>query len=297
MSRRSVRGASAAAAVAAVLAGALPAQTAAGRPRVLPHGASYVAYARAGRVLVYARPGARKPRTSLPNPYRGGRLTFLVRALRPHWVHVFLPTRPNGSSGWIRRSQVRILVDPYRIRIDLGRRRLTVSRLGRVFMKQPIGVGRAATPTPTGRYYVVELIQLTDPSGTYGPYAFGVSAHSNVFTRFGSGDGEIGIHGTDYPQGVGTRVSHGCIRLRNEAIVRLARTIPLGTPVDIVAVPHERSHRSSRPLRERPHPTAPPTAAPHAANRIPQAPSPPRAVPAVRRSFLAGPELARLLLL
>ena len=58
-------------------------------------------------------------------------------------------------------------------------------------MRQAIGVGRSATPTPTGRYYVVELIQLTDPHGMYGPYAFGISAHSNVYTHFGSGDGEI----------------------------------------------------------------------------------------------------------
>jgi hypothetical protein len=250
-------------------------------------------------VLVYARPGARKPLTSLPDPYRGGRLAFLVRALRPHWARVYLPTRPNGSSGWVRRSQVRILVDWYRIRVDLGRRRLTVRRLGRVWMRERIGVGRAATPTPTGRYYVVELIQLTDPNGPYGPYAFGISAHSNVYTRFGGGDGEIGIHGTDYPQGIGLRVSHGCIRLPNAAIVRLAKTIPLGTPVDVVAAPHARGHRSSRPVRERPHAGAPPPPAPpgSAAARTPRAPVHLVAETAARRFLADGAEIARLLLL
>ena len=295
-----MRRVAAAAGFAVVVAGALATQTpAAPRQRALPRGASYVAYARAGRVLVYVRPGARKPRTSLPNPYRGGRLTFLVRALTPHWVRVFLPSRPNGSSGWVRRSQVRILVDHYRMRIDLGRRRLTVWKLGRVFTRQPIGVGRAATPTPAGRYYVVELIKLTDSSGVYGPYAFGISAHSNVYTRFGAGDGEIGIHGTDYPQGVGTRVSHGCIRLRNPAIVRLARTIPLGTPVDIVTASHERTHRSSRPVRERPHAAVPPppAAVPARANRTPRPTVLHPAVPVVRKLFGPGEEVAKLLLL
>ena len=293
----------AAAALLAAAAAVLSGPAAGARAHALPHGSSYVAYARAGRVFVYSRPGARRPRVSLPNPYRGGRLTFLVRALRPSWARVYLPTRPNGSSGWIRRSQVRILVDYYRLRIDLGRRRVTVWRRGRVVMHQPIGVGRAATPTPTGRYYVVELIQLDDPRSSYGPYAFGISAHSNVYTRFGAGDGEIGIHGTDDPQGIGTRVSHGCIRLHNAAIVRLARVIPLGTPVDIVAAPHERTHRSSRPIRGRPHPAASPQAPPApptvlpSAKRTPRPPARIHPVTATRDFQSAGVAIARLLLL
>src|SRR2546423_2936112 len=123
MTRGAAGSAAAVLTLAAAAAGARPATTGAA-PRVLPRGVSYVAYARARRVFVYSRPGARRPRVSLPNPYRGGRLTFLVRALRSNWVRVYLPTRPNGSSGWIRRRQVEILLDFYRVRIDLGRRRL-----------------------------------------------------------------------------------------------------------------------------------------------------------------------------
>src|SRR5205823_4833503 len=107
----------------------------------------------------------------------------------------------------------------------------------------------------------------------------------NVYTRFGSGDGEIGVHGTDYPQGIGTRVSHGCIRLRNAAIVRLARVIPLGTPVDVVAAPHTRPHASSRPVRTRPHRTVSPPPAPALrprARRTPRVASAAAPVPATR---------------
>ena len=50
--------------------------------------------------------------------------------MRPRWLRVYLPTRPNGSSGWIRRSQVRLYVDDYRLRIDLRLRRLTVWERG-----------------------------------------------------------------------------------------------------------------------------------------------------------------------
>ena len=47
------------------------------------------------------------------------------------------------------------------------------------------------------------------------------------------GDGRLGIHGTNNPSGIGRRISHGCIRVRNPVIRRMARVLPLGTPVHI----------------------------------------------------------------
>ena len=88
-------------------------------------------------------------------------------------------------------------------------------------------------PTPIGIYYIKELLKQPDPSGPYGPYAFALSAYSNVLYSFGGGAGEIGIHGTNEPAALGSDVSHGCIRISNAAIARLARMLPLGTPVEI----------------------------------------------------------------
>jgi lipoprotein-anchoring transpeptidase ErfK/SrfK len=97
-----------------------------------------------------------------------------------------------------------------------------------------IGVGRAVTPTPTGTYFITELLKQPDPAGPYGPFAYGLSAYSGVLSHFGrGGNGQIGIHGTDEPQFVGTNVSHGCIRLRNPDILWLRQRLPLGTPVSI----------------------------------------------------------------
>ena len=161
-------------------------------------------------------------------------LSFLVRRVRPRSLEVFLPTRPNGARGWIRRSQIRLYADDYRLRVDLRLRRLTVWDRGLVIESAGVGVGKAVTPTPAGTYYIVSRIQPLDPSSVYGRFAFGLSAHSNVFTRFGfSGDGRIGLHGTNVPSGVGHDVSHGCIRMTNRTILRLARILPLGTPVTI----------------------------------------------------------------
>ena len=49
-------------------------------------------------------------------------------------------------------------------------------------MTTKIAKGRAISPTPTGRYYVTDLIRPPDPDGFYGPYALGLSAHSPVYT-------------------------------------------------------------------------------------------------------------------
>jgi hypothetical protein len=45
---------------------------------------------------------------------------------------------------------------------------------------------------------------------------------------------EIAIHGTERPELLGQRVSHGCIRLANENVLRLFHNVQIGTPVVIV---------------------------------------------------------------
>jgi lipoprotein-anchoring transpeptidase ErfK/SrfK len=196
---------------------------------------SIAATARGSRVDVYPAAGARKPLTRLRSPnIDGAPLVFLVQSRSGAWAHVLLPTRPNGSAGWIRLSQVRLTGVDYHVVIYLTQHKLTVRRGRRLVIRTPIGVGRAVTPTPAGRYYITELLKQPDPTGVYGPYAFGMSVHSNVLHEFAGRDGILGIHGTNFPQGIGTDVSHGCIRMSNAAIRKLARILPLGTPVMIV---------------------------------------------------------------
>jgi lipoprotein-anchoring transpeptidase ErfK/SrfK len=50
--------------------------------------------------------------------------------------------------------------------------------------------------------------------------------------RLNMGDG-YALHGTDVPSSIGTSVSHGCVRLRNEDIETLYQMVPVGTPVFI----------------------------------------------------------------
>ena len=149
------------------------------------------------------------------------------------WIEVELPGRPNGQRGWVLRAALGTLhvVRGYLL-IDRERLRATLFREGRTVFRAPIGVGKASTATPAGHFYVLEkLTTLRAPF--YGPYAVGTSAYAPTLSEW-PGGGVVGIHGTDEPQLIPGRPSHGCIRLRNGDITRLWRLIGLGTPIQIV---------------------------------------------------------------
>jgi hypothetical protein len=170
--------------------------------------------------------------TSLGDP----NLVSLLRAERDAsghlWVLVRLPARPNGTTGWVaRRALDRFQVVRTHLVVD---RKSFVARLyrnGIEIFHARIGLGRASTPTPAGEFYVREEIRHV-ADAFYGPLAFGTSATSPTLTDW-PGGGFIGIHGTNEPQLLPGAVSHGCIRMLNRDIVRLAGLMPLGTPVTI----------------------------------------------------------------
>jgi lipoprotein-anchoring transpeptidase ErfK/SrfK len=150
------------------------------------------------------------------------------------WAHVRLAVLPNGTTGWVPRSAVgAITTVRTHLVVDLGARTATLLRGDRTLLRAPVGIGRPDASTPTGRFYVRNRL-TTYRGGTYGPVAFGTSARSADVTGWPAG-GYIGIHGTDRPDLVPGRVSHGCIRLRNRDILRLARLMPVGTPVTVRA--------------------------------------------------------------
>lgn len=195
-----------------------------------------VAIAKVPNVAVFARPRDARPAQRLANPQpEGTRLVFVVRRSTPRWLDVLLPVRPNGSSGWIRRADVTLRRHDYRIVVELREHVIIVYRGSTVFDREPIGVGKARTPTPGGVYYTKALLQPPNPNGMYGPYAYELSGFSDVLTNFNGGNGVIGIHGTNEPWLIGHDVSHGCIRMSNAGITRLAHTLPLGVPVAIRA--------------------------------------------------------------
>jgi lipoprotein-anchoring transpeptidase ErfK/SrfK len=151
------------------------------------------------------------------------------------WVEVMLPVRPNGSTGFVRRSEVTLTPNPFRIEVHLEQYRLVVFQDDQPILDTKIGRATDATPTPPGLYYVTELVKTPNPGGAYGPYAYGLSGFSEVLETFNGGPGQLAIHGTNQPQLIGQKVSHGCIRIHNDEITRLAGILPLGVPVTVFA--------------------------------------------------------------
>lgn len=225
-----------------------PTTTSTTRPREsfalkLPPGISLVARATVARLLVYSSPKATRVLQTLDNPWLVDPQVpsstvpqvFLVQGRRGDWVKVLLPIRPNGSVGWVRAGDVTLTEVRYHIRVELAAHRITVFVRNAAVYQGTIADGEAATPTPTGRYYLRVLMKAPDPNTVYGPYAYGLSSHSDVLTSFAGADGEIGIHGNNDVTALGRSVTHGCIRMDNDEISRLAGILPLGTPVEIVA--------------------------------------------------------------
>lgn len=211
-------------------------------PTTQPSFVTLAAHALVPNVAVYDSPGAAQPSRSFVNPWPLNNdpklpveLVFLVEQRQGPWVQVLLPIRPNGTTGWVRSTEVRLEPNPYRITVELGVHRLTVYNGDSVLLTDTVAVGAPATPTPTGLYYIRVLEKAPDPTTVYGPYAYGLSGHSDALNTFNGGDAELGIHGNNDASVLGTDVSHGCIRMSNDKVTMLAGVLPFGTPVQISA--------------------------------------------------------------
>jgi hypothetical protein len=189
-----------------------------------------------GTIPRFAAPGGAADGTIAATWY-GGVSALAVIAERPGWYEVRLATRPDGSTGWVRSSDVTVTTTPYWISVDLATRHVKLFRLSQPILDAPAGVGTASDPTPTGQYFVAFF--ESSPSAGYGPFILVTSAHSNAITDWeGSGDAVIGIHGplgTESLIGTtGAYLSHGCIRIPIPDLVQL-RDVPAGSPITICA--------------------------------------------------------------
>jgi len=198
---------------------------------------------RPGPLQVYATADTSQPKVKLPNPVQVspskdpsavGPLVLLERRDAGNgFLEVFLPTRPNGSTGFIRASDVSRSAHNFHIEIRLGQFNLQAFKGTEMILNTGIATAAGNTPTPGGLYYTNMLLK-PPPNTPYGAFAYGLSGHSEVYQVFDGGDGQFAIHGTNDPSKIGQKVSHGCIRMRDEDITRLVQQLPLGVPVLIL---------------------------------------------------------------
>jgi lipoprotein-anchoring transpeptidase ErfK/SrfK len=209
-----------------------------GQPELLRHDTAASWWATVMQPVTAVRaPGGAAPVAALGTltPEQTTNLVLVLGSVRRHgreWVRIRLPVLPNNTTAWVPRSALGgyHFVTTHLV-VDLRALRATLFRDGHAVFSAPVGIGQPQWPTPRGEFYIRD--KLTGyASAFYGPVAFGTSARSAVLTDWPDG-GFVGIHGTDAPGLIPGRVSHGCIRFRNRDILRLAKLMPVGTPLTI----------------------------------------------------------------
>jgi len=193
---------------------------------------SLIADAIGSSVPVYANPsgGPVVNRVSGSNVL-GQREAFLVTdSSVAGWYQVELPVKPNGTTGWIQASSVRTRTSPYLIRVHQSQFKLDLYNNGQLQQSFTVAVGAPSTPTPDGNFFV-----WASQDWNSAPYAVGIFALSGFSPVLDNwpGGGRTGIHGWQDTSILGSRASHGCVRMGPGDFAKLLHTVPLGTPVEI----------------------------------------------------------------
>ena len=192
-----------------------------------------------GSIPGYPSPESATPSMIVPGSWFGSPSELPVITSEPGWLYVRLAQRPNGSTIWVRQSDVTLSSTPYAIVVNLTTMHLQVFENGTQIFDFPAGIGAPDDPTPPGQYFMP--MQYPSPGPGYGPFVLVTSDHSDTIVDWeNSGDAVIGIHGpiTSYDDSLigttGAAISHGCIRLHDADLAQLS-IIPPGTPIDIVS--------------------------------------------------------------
>jgi lipoprotein-anchoring transpeptidase ErfK/SrfK len=178
------------------------------------------------KVPVFDEPGGTAIAKLAPQQFGDTWVPVIDRA--DGWYRVMLPSRPNGSTGWLRDEKLAEARSHHLIRVHTGSRTVELFDAGDLVGSWPVAVGAPDTPTPTGRTFV--LGQFTDPGQSFSPVIIPLGTHSATLDTYGGGPGTVAFHGWNDPSVFGDAVSHGCIRVPGDALDQL-RTVPLGTTV------------------------------------------------------------------
>lgn len=182
------------------------------------------------RVPVYRAPG-QPAVAALPAQQLGSDTWVPVIARQTGWAQVLLPTRPQGSTGWLYLDDPHLTTahTPYRLVVDRERFTLTLLRDGQPVGTWPVGVGKPVSPTPAGRTFLLASIREQNP--TFSPIVLPLGTHSATYTTYGGGPGTVGIHTWPTDDVYGQPSSDGCVRVPSRALHILSTTVPIGSAV------------------------------------------------------------------
>lgn len=144
-----------------------------------------------------------------------------------------LRPKPKVTADKLRRSSSTVIT------IEQRTFKLRLFKHLKIVRTYQVAVGQPAYPTPRGRFAIVSKQVNPVWSVPNSPWAgelagttvSGGSASNPLRARWMGIVGGVGIHGTDQGYSIGTRASHGCIRMHVPDVIELFGRVPIGTPV------------------------------------------------------------------
>jgi L,D-transpeptidase ErfK/SrfK len=131
----------------------------------------------------------------------------------------------NSEHGGAVRARRQVLV-------SIPDRKLAVVENGRVLRTFSVSVGAAVSPSPTGKFEIVN--RLANPTYYHAGVVIPAGKNNPLGPRWvGLNKQGYGIHGTSAPGSIGKAASHGCIRMRNRDVVEFATLVSFGDTVEI----------------------------------------------------------------
>jgi hypothetical protein len=194
-----------------------------------------IAEVRPGRTLaLHSRPfGPVVARVGARTTFGSKRALGVIRTQRGRWLAVTEAGVGHNRVVWIdaRAGGLGYARTRLELVVDLSSRTLTVRRGRATLQRFSVGVGRAGSPTPTGRFSITDELAGSAYSAAYGCCILALSATQPNLPAGWRGGNRVAIHGTLSASDFGRAVSAGCVHASDADLRYLMRTVPLGTPV------------------------------------------------------------------
>ena len=171
--------------------------------------------------------------------YKGAQQRLLVLGARDvdgkRWLEVRLPAwYSHGlTSGWLNAARVKLQVNRWRVEISRAAGTMKILRGGTVVRSAHVATGTDSTPTPVGLHATYDHWRSTE--SVLGEWTVSLTTHSPQVPVFDGLQAVVAIHGWHAGGGSSGAVSHGCIRVADDSIMRMvALELPVGTPVRVI---------------------------------------------------------------
>ena len=150
------------------------------------------------------------------------------------WLKVRLPAwfSHGMPSGWLNSKFAKLSVNRWRVEVSRQQGTLKILHDGRVVRSAHVGTGTQSTPTPRGLNATYDHWRSTE--SVLGDWTVSLTTSSPQVPVFGGQQAVIAIHGWHAGGGGSGSVSHGCVRVSSDSLMRMvALRLPVGTPVHV----------------------------------------------------------------